>query len=485
MAGRGKSKTTCTRQSQRTNNNTENISYYESDYEDSLSEPDTDNNNTEEHSEGTTPELGKEDDSLLSGNGTNNLLDDTNLISFTQSQLVGSTQNSHKNENEIISCKKCDKNGEETYCLQCHYCKEYYCIVCVEFSLSELKQTEENEATRLDQFKLKCTKCREDIEKLRKETKQQLRDYEKKKADKTKKAPSKEVENLKKEYEEKIKKLTEENTIIKERLEIKKASEKINEKANEGETEAKKHNPDPEIKNDRKHTNGEINEDENENENEETKYPKIQKCINKGFEMCKKRDQCTNETIEVGIECKKLHIEKVVYEKAKEKADKEKVNENNSKKIKFETQYCMYNLDNTCKFMDRCLKIHVTPREYKKTIKCKYFGKEGCREGKWCEYKHQINVPCKFYQSGSCRRGDMCTYKHIDLASEGTSPETSKISHEEQNQNQGNESQSEPNFPEDSRAVDQTEEKVALILKSDDFLKLVVTAVRNGIREKI
>ena len=52
-------------------------------------------------------------------------------------------------------------------------------------------------------------------------------------------------------------------------------------------------------------------------------------------------------------------------------------------------------------------------REYTKTIRCQYYERGECRNGRWCDYKHLINTPCKFNVKGECRKGDTCPFRHM------------------------------------------------------------------------
>ena len=158
-----------------------------------------------------------------------------------------------------------------------------------------------------------------------------------------------------------------------------------------------------------------VSDTEDEPENNERHRKGTIQCIKNGLEMCKNRRECTKETIEVGVQCKKLHIEEKEYEKMKKEAEKEKEKEINIKKQEAKTQYCKHHLYNNCRFKERCWKKHVPLREYKKTIRCRFYENSatGCRNRNMCEFKHQVNEICIHYANGNCRNDDKCIFRHI------------------------------------------------------------------------
>ena len=103
----------------------------------------------------------------------------------------------------------------------------------------------------------------------------------------------------------------------------------------------------------------------------------------------------------------------------------------------------------------------VSPREYKKTIRCRFYEEGGCRKGSYCEYKHMSNTLCRYYAEGTCARGEMCTYRHMkekDLKNPTPNMKENKpISKEnkERKASTSDESKMEQNFLNDKRGVDQ------------------------------
>ena len=73
---------------------------------------------------------------------------------------------------------------------------------------------------------------------------------------------------------------------------------------------------------------------ERNNEIKNISSKNIMTSIGKGFEMCKNRSECTNETVEVGIKCRKLHIEEREYKKNKGRSKQRKRKRNQHKETK-------------------------------------------------------------------------------------------------------------------------------------------------------
>ena len=344
------------------------------------------------------------------------ILDDTRMIHQSQSQLITSTpiQNESK-------CTKCKRKDITTAKLK----KKH---------IDELENLKNSHITDLEELQNKLDESNRENVKLR----------------------------------EQLLMKTESNEIEAEKLsETSETKEVINkqEKTNENKRE---HTNGEDTKNDSEmDTESDIKDDSEDNE-EERGITRVENCQTKNikiienkFEVCKDRNKCDNETVEVGVQCKKLHLESEEHEKLKEDANKLKENEINIKKQKAMTQYCKHHLQNRCMFQNSCWKKHVSPREYKKTIRCRFYEEGGCRKGSYCEYKHMSNTLCRYYAEGTCARGEMCTYRHMkekDLKNPTPNMKENKpISKEnkERKASTSDESKMEQNFLNDKRGVDQ------------------------------
>ena len=246
-------------------------------------------------------------------------------------------------------------------------------------------------------------------------------------------------------------------------------------------------------------------------EEEYEKEPKLEKEITekhkkhaaknmpKGVEMCKNRNECKTETVKVGVQCRKLHIEEEEFKKLKEE-DREKEKELAMKKQEAKEQYCKHHLYQTCRFRDRCWKKHVTLKHYRKTIRCKFNEEGRCKNKMWCEFKHLINTPCKYYQNGNCMRGDMCNYRHIGQKENPTQEKTneennkptqseqeepireSEIEHENIPQQKANEETNIPqkqNFQEEEITMDRITNAINRLIISEEFKKSIIVAVKE------
>ena len=182
-------------------------------------------------------------------------------------------------------------------------------------------------------------------------------------------------------------------------------------------------------------------------------------------------------------------------EETKEKEPLEDLNndkERNTKKQEVKTQYCMNHIYGVCSYRERCWRKHVSPREFKKTIRCKYFERGTCQKGGWCNYKHLKNATCKYYARGNCARGDTCTYRHIKIEKpedkpedppainkEDTRPNTNK---DDKKTNKGNMEKEIENFPKDARMIDQITKAVNHLMKSEELKILLKSALENVIQ---
>ena len=384
-----------------------------------------------------------------------------------------------------------------------------------ESKLISISQTQPITSTPM-QNELMCTKCNEkDIATA-----------------KLKKKHENETEKLKKNHISKMKELQDkldererENVKLREQLLIKSESEEIREE-NKSVANKETNKQKEADENKREHTNGEQNagnqksdtktydkvetdsdnEDNFEDGEEERVKTIVQSCETKNikiiknkFEVCKDRSKCDNETVEVGLQCKKLHLEKEEHEKLMEDANKVKENELNIKKQKAETQYCKHHLQNRCMFQNSCWKKHVSTRDYMKTIRCKFYEEGRCRKGSNCEYKHLINTICRYFMEGTCKRGDMCTFRHIDenkipsfLLNEtihrnkkenNPSPKENK----ERKTPTSDECIMEQNFQEDKRGLDQTTAvAVTQLTKTVEILqRQMEIMMENVLRERV
>ena len=166
-------------------------------------------------------------------------------------------------------------------------------------------------------------------------------------------------------------------------------------------------------------------------------------------------------------------------------------NERNIKREKAKKQYCKHHIYNTCTFKESCWKKHVSPREYMKTIRCKYHEESRCRKGRFCEFKHLINTTCRYYTEGRCMRGDMCTFRHIKEEKESalttTYQKENKPSIRENGQKVSTteENQMELNFPKDKRKVDQITAAPTQLVNSEELQTLIETLIEKVLREKI
>ena len=126
---------------------------------------------------------------------------------------------------------------------------------------------------------------------------------EQKKSEKEKDKLLEEIETLK----AKLKEKENETIVLEERIIIKDEEIKMD----------RKNKPEINKKQKKGHTLGEIENglepvsdtEEDEPENIESHRKGTIQCIKNGLELCKNKRECAKETIEVGIECKKLHIE--------------------------------------------------------------------------------------------------------------------------------------------------------------------------------
>ena len=96
-------------------------------------------------------------------------------------------------------------------------------------------------------------------------------------------------------------------------------------------------------------------ETEEENRNNNNRRKNTRKSIQKGLEMCENRKDCSTETVKVGIQCQKLHVEEE-HKELKRKTDKEEEKEQRMKKQEAKTQYCKHHMYGTCQFRNRCWK---------------------------------------------------------------------------------------------------------------------------------
>ena len=147
---------------------------------------------------------------------------------------------------------------------------------------------------------------------------------------------------------------------------------------------------------------------------------KVERVREMRLRLCAKREECIEDTISIGTKCGKLHMEKGEFEEIKKTITEKNKNTETEKKEKMKTEYCKHHMyGRKCRFRDECWKKHITLEDYLKTIKCKYNETEGCRQQRWCKFKHEKNARCTFYDQGKCNKEDWCEYKHI-------APETKK-----------------------------------------------------------
>ena len=140
------------------------------------------------------------------------------------------------------------------------------------------------------------------------------------------------------------------------------------------------------------------------------------------------------------------------------------------------SKYCKHHAYGRCKYRNTCWKIHDA-REYKRTIRCKFFEEGRCQNGYRCEYKHLMSETCRYYEKGNCYRGDACTYRHLPQMR----GETPKAKKREENDNNKVENkpednkitQNEQNFPEDTRKLDQITTAITKIMNSREFIKQI------------
>ena len=285
------------------------------------------------------------------------ILDDTRMIRLSQSQPITSTPI----QNELM-CTKCKKKDIATAKLK----KKH---------IDELEKLKNSHISDKEELQNKLDESKREIVKLR----EQL----------LMKTDSNET---------KVEKLSESNEVI-----------NIQKETDENKRE---HTNGEDTKNDSEiETESDIKDDSEDGE-EESGITRIESCQTKNikiienkFEVCKDRSKCDNETVEVGLQCKKLHLGSEEHEKLKEDANKLKENEINIKKQKAMTQYCKHHLQNRCMFQNSCWKKHVSPRDYKKTIRCRYYEVGRCQKGSYCEYKHMSNTLCRYYAEDTCTRG--------------------------------------------------------------------------------
>ena len=140
------------------------------------------------------------------------------------------------------------------------------------------------------------------------------------------------------------------------------------------------------------------------------------------------------------------------------------------------TKYCKHHAYGRCKYRNTCWKIHDA-REYKRTIRCKFFEEGRCQNGYRCEYKHLMSETCRYYEKGNCYRGDACTYRHLPQM-RGETPTTKKRvendNNKVENKPDGNIAiQNEQNFPEDTRKLDQITTAITKIMNSREFIKQI------------
>ena len=448
--------------------------------------------------------------------------DDDDLLSFTQTQMLRITQTKLPDQDEI-TCVECRVNNDEAMLIECESCKKYHCLECEKLKPTEgeeeliqktLETVKQNQV--LKPLIWRCTRCRIDYpniisrcDALQYTLTKTISTEEAKQKRQTEKH-RKEIEKLKTELIE----VRRENTILREKQLIKEKTHEIKRK-NEKEVkkdisnEQKEPNNENEIEpndrnKDKKHTPRETRIDEkpnmekDEQEREMARIlscrPKTSEMIENKFEVCKDRREYGNEILEVGAQCKKVHIEKKEHEKLLEEEKKIKENEPNLKIQKANAEYCKHHLYNTCTYKGNCWKIHVTLREYRKTIRCRYYEGGRCLKGRFCEFKHLMEAQCKDFIAGNCTRGDTCTYRHLKYLDITPLPKNKK----ENNQNsrekdlqrvteeKNTEDETQMNFfPEDTRKVDQTTTTMGITqLMNSEELYIRMEAMMEKIQER-
>ena len=436
-------------------------------------------------------------------------LNDSFLISFTQSQNLASTQKSK------LTCMECETDNNKTTLLECECCKKAHCLECEKVKSAKPTEAEEElikdilekikQSQLTNPFIWKCTGCiinYPDL-KLRCETLELTLTRTLNNEEKVKKKHKKDMEKLKQKNTEendklkaRINEIEKEKAILREQLLL---NEKPEEKKNEKQEEIKNDNR-KELKKSEDSKQKEADYKRKREHTTENKNPKHQQSeikINDGLEnvsdcendpkedekererrrieSCRPKDmnnmendptvrndrrECENERVEAGKQCKKSHLEKKEHETGMEEVNKEKENELNTMKEKAKKQYCKHHiLYNKCTFKDNCWKKHVPLEEYRKTIRCKHYEAGSCRKGRYCEYKHLINIRCKYYEEDRCMRGDTCTYRHIKKKDEDAWKTTyqgnNMLIRDDPKNVTAEESKIEPNFPKDKRKEDQ------------------------------
>lgn len=136
---------------------------------------------------------------------------------------------------------------------------------------------------------------------------------------------------------------------------------------------------------------------------------KREKCASSHPSVCLE-EKCSKEEVHIGKECGKLHINSEDIEKMK--ANKAKAREQELMKKK-ETEKCRDFMHGYCRYGNRCWREHITLRDFKKTIECKYQKDNRCTRGNGCEYKHMRNQICKYFTGKStCWKKDSCVFIH-------------------------------------------------------------------------
>ena len=141
-----------------------------------------------------------------------------------------------------------------------------------------------------------------------------------------------------------------------------------------------------------------------------------------------------------------------------------------------------------------CWRNHVSYREYReytKTIRCEYYERGECRNGRWCDYKHLINTPCKYYVKGDCRKGDACQFRHMKQEKEIAPAKTNKEINTpipQKDDDQKNiveaERQRKLNFLKDTREMEPISTAVTQMMNSVEFERMVEKIIEKVIRGK-
>ena len=111
--------------------------------------------------------------------------------------------------------------------------------------------------------------------------------------------------------------------------------------------------------------------------------------------------------------------EKVKEEREEEedKEDESDVEDNQASKKKTvdkkDNEYCRDFINGNCRFERERWREHISRRDFKKTIECKYHNENRCKWGIRCEYKHMIERICKrFSEDQECWMKDRCQFLH-------------------------------------------------------------------------